>query len=88
MQYDARYTPATYSVRWSMPVYWEKNGRSYFAVEENAPPVMAATDADIETLHVYGEHPFTLLQQRAALQWPQLRGTTAGITGPAGRPDQ
>lgn len=34
---------------------------------------MAATDADIETLHVYGEHPFTLLQQRAALQWPQLR---------------
>ena len=81
--------PATYSVRWSMPVYWEKNGRSYFAVEENAPPVMAATDADIETLHVYGEHPFYPVTTtcRASVA-TAARGTTAGITGPAGRPDQ
>ena len=71
-----------------MPVYWEKNGRSYFAAEENAPPVMAATDADIETLHVYGEHPFYPVTTtcRASVA-TAARGTTAGITGPgAGRP--
>lgn len=58
MQYDALYPrpPAAFAGRCRS--IGKKNGRSYFAVEENAPPVMAATDADIETLHVYGEHPF------------------------------
>ena len=51
----------------------KKNGRSYFAVEENAPPVMAATDADIETLHVYGEHPFYPVTTTCRASVAQLR---------------
>ncbi|ANM79336.1 MULTISPECIES: 3-hydroxyacyl-CoA dehydrogenase NAD-binding domain-containing protein [Serratia] len=75
MQYDPRYTPG--HLQRSLVdagLLGKKNGRSYFAAEETAPPVTAANNADVETLRVYGEHPFfTLLQQRAALQWPQLR---------------
>ena len=85
MQYDPRYTLAICSVRWSMPVCWgKKNGRSYFAAEENALPVTAATDTRRPRRCAFTANTLLpLLQQRAALPVVRLRGgATAGLTGP------
>lgn len=75
MQYDPRYTPG--HLQRSLVdagLLGKKNGCSYFSAEESPPPLAAAVDAEVGALRIYGEHPlFTLLQQRAALQWPRLR---------------